>query len=1132
LQTSGRVLWKVILLFQDNNNIFNSDITLNGAITTNRNPNSTNTLGYDTDMFQLRNISNNVIDNNETAATFEFRTTGDQYYPFFNSFNIEIIEPNVVLEKKVFLPGGSTDAEDITGEGVNLGQVLDYVLSFQNIGNDDATGIDPSNPDYVPGDSQFLTIKDILPVNVSPPNGRTNFIPSDFVLPPGMSQPSWDPATRTLIFEVPNQLVEAGRPIYPIRMTVQVAQNCFDFIDACSDQILNLAYTTYAGVINDYKISDDPSVTDFDACGFVTPGATNFLLDDLSACAFLRTVELCNGTETLDAGDGFPGYDWYLDVNEDHSIDSGDILINSGGPDNDTLTVTEVGTYIVDKEDPDPCKGYQEIIQVVPYGNGLLPNPVIEYFNTVNGDLDPFNDVAGEIAQCSIDNSELPKLFLCGTNDNHLVQVGILEYQSIAWEQLDEASCDPLDGAANDDCANRNLNCTWNQVGTGDNYLITDPGKYRLQVVYNNGCSTRFYFNVFQNTFDVLTSKQDIICSTPGNITVTNPISGYAYRLIDDLTDAVVAPFSTTSSFDFTTGENGGYRVEATQLDASNQPIDGACIFSTGVIGILERNVTFGTPAPAPPTNDPYFGQHPGGTFLDREPAQTDNDFTFSGLDEGDYFVIAKTDDECIHVEQITIVDEDDLELQASVAQQISCNPGQIEMTASGGASSYAYAIWSYVDESNVTVTSYPDVDSIPDDAFTTDTQIDVLLPGQYTFVVVDQINCPSFSNIVTVVVEPEIIYTTSQTDETCFGQEDGSFTVNVTNAQGNSLSYTLQYPDTTETSNTSGTFTNLGQGDYEIAIIATQGSNSCEYIETFTIGGPTSTISADAVILQDYTCLPGGTATIQAQNVMGGVVPYEYSIDGTNFFSGVGADTFTGLTDGTYTITVRDASLCTEATNSVTIDPLNEPTDLSFVSSSPICPALTADVTVTVIDGNTPFVFDIIAPSAIAATSTTVNSADFNGLAPGTYTFRVTDDKGCSYTEDYTIDPINQITANSQLDNNVSCFGLSDGAGTFNVNNFNTSFDYSVSGPSTFSGTAETSNTVPLTGLSAGTYTITVTDNDTNCSTTSDVTIAAPPAALVISNLDVTDLSCSTSDSKTPLEAPLAPNQQLPSQD
>ena len=160
-------------------NFFNSNISLDGVITTNRTPGSINTLGYDTDMFLLNNPLNSVIPNSETDATFRFTSSGDQYYPFFNSFNVEIIEPNIVVEKKVEDIAGN----DITGAGVNLGQLLDYVLSFQNIGNDDGTN---------------YTLRDVLPINVT-------LDESNMVLPPGVTY-VFDALSRTVTFSIPESL--------------------------------------------------------------------------------------------------------------------------------------------------------------------------------------------------------------------------------------------------------------------------------------------------------------------------------------------------------------------------------------------------------------------------------------------------------------------------------------------------------------------------------------------------------------------------------------------------------------------------------------------------------------------------------------------------------------------------------------------------------------------------------------------------------------------------------------------------------------------------------------------------------------------------------------------------------------
>ncbi len=61
---------------------------------------------------------------------------------------------------------------------------------------------------------------------------------------------------------------------------------------------------------------------------------------------------------------------------------------------------------------------------------------------------------------CSIDGDLLPKIFLCGTNDSQPIKINITDAQSLSWEKLDEASC----SAAPDDCANKNLGCSWTQL--------------------------------------------------------------------------------------------------------------------------------------------------------------------------------------------------------------------------------------------------------------------------------------------------------------------------------------------------------------------------------------------------------------------------------------------------------------------------------------------------------------------------------------------------------------------------------------------------------------------------------------------------------------------------------------------
>ncbi len=1063
------------------NNFFNSNITLNGAIVNTRNPNSINTLGYDTDMFLLNNPANSVIPNGETDATFRFTSSGDQYYPFFNSFNVEIIEPNIVVEKKVEDIAGN----DITGLGVNLGQYLDYVLSFENIGNDDATN-------YI--------LRDVLPINVT-------LIESDMVLPPGVTY-VYDPVAHEVTFSIPDNLIEQGDPVASIRMRVRVAENCFDFIDACSDLIQNQAYSTYEGVINNAQITDDPSVSDFDNCGFITPGATNFLLDDLESCDYSRTVQLCGDDVLLDAGDNFDSYVWYTDENMNSIIDAGDTLLDDGDPDNDpsTMLVNDIGIYIVDKIVADPCKGFQEIITVEYFGT-TQTNPIVDLIN------DTSNTVEGEVVICPNDGDLLPRIFLCGLNDTELIQINIPDAQSIEWEQLDEASCPP----AVADCANKDSGCAWSNVGNGNNFIASDPGKYRLIINYQNGCFSRFYFDIFKNPLDPQYNVTDIICTSPGNITVTNLPADYEYQLLDGVTGNILVPYGPSPSFTIAT--NGAYNIEIRQQGV----VDG-CIFRLDNIGVLERDFQVVTTTRDTDCNglgeisisvlnvEPqyYYEISQGGVTVDTYGPSVDNNYTFQNLNDGVYDVLVTTDDGCNHTEQVTINDVTDLAVNAVTTKPIDCTDGIITVTGSGGFPNpdYLYAIWSYNG-----VTTYTDITDIPPSEFQVENDFNFTNgeEGDYVFVVVDANNCWELSNTATITVAPSITYTTTAVDETCLGGADGSFTVNVTNFNGYSVTYTLTYPDTSTATNTSGIFTGLGQGNYSLTLTQTNGTDTCDFVETFTISGPATAVTGTAVLIQNYTCVQNGI--IEAQGVSGGTPPYEYSIDGVNFVSGAGAETFTNLTDGTYNISIRDASGCVFVTNPVTIDPLNPPTDLTFTATPPNCPAQTSDVTATVVDGDAPYLFEIIAPAPIAATSITGNTADFDGLAPGTYTFRVTDNGGCVYEEDFTINPVVPIAVVGQLISNVSCFGGSDGEILYTVSGFATSYDYAVTGPSSFNGVAETNTTIPLSALPAGTYDITVTDNDTNCTDTASVVVDQPAAALSLGVVE-TQPTCTTDGS------------------
>ncbi|KIC89647.1 SprB repeat-containing protein, partial [Flavihumibacter solisilvae] len=106
-------------------------------------------------------------------------------------------------------------------------------------------------------------------------------------------------------------------------------------------------------------------------------------------------------------------------------------------------------------------------------------------------------------------------------------------------------------------------------------------------------------------------------------------------------------------------------------------------------------------------------------------------------------------------------------------------------------------------------------------------------------------------------------------------------------------------------------------------------------------------------------------------------------------------------------------------------------------------------------------------------------------GLTAGTYTVTVTDAAGCITTTTVTItEP--PVLAATTVGNNVDCFGTATGSATVNVTGGTAPFTYSWN-------TSPVQTTATASNLTAGTYTVTVTDA-AGCITTTTVTITEPP--------------------------------------
>ena len=222
-----------------------------------------------------------------------------------------------------------------------------------------------------------------------------------------------------------------------------------------------------------------------------------------------------------------------------------------------------------------------------------------------------------------------------------------------------------------------------------------------------------------------------------------------------------------------------------------------------------------------------------------------------------------------------------------------------------------------------------------------------------------------------------------------------------------------------------------------------------------------------------------GSTTAIASGNA--GAVTYLWN-------NGATTATISGLTAGDYTVTITETPTCT-ATASVTI---TQPTALSLTCNKTDVTTNggsdgTASVSAT--GGTSPYTY---------AWDSGETTASISGKTAGTYIVTVTDDNGCTAMCSSTINEPGcnlSATANNNQ-SNVSCNGGSDGSTTAIASGNAGAVTYLWSNGAT---------TATISGLTAGDYTVTITETPT-CTAVAMATITQPTAlSLTCNKTDVT---------------------------
>ena len=877
------------------NNFFNSSITNENGVNIDRNPASTNLLGFDAGIMDLPNNSKNLLPNNATSTSISVGTVNDSYYPFMFAFSVEVVEPHIVMEKRVYK--GSQDITDNKGGvKVNLGDQLIYKIKFKNIGNDDA---------------KDLVIVDKLPKGLD--FVKTSIQPSNF--PAGTHVDyTYSADGGTLTLTVDKSLVTANSTTQEFSFGVEVVNDCKLWRNPCANRIKNEVAATYNGVENPKTtpITSKSFKSEFTSCFGGDEGTSDFVVNvDFSKCVYKEQVTLCKLTTTLKAADGFTSYQW--------ATVSGTVTVNAT---TQNLVVSAPGVYRVTKSKTGCATMYEEFT-VIP--NIYKANHPVESMITSK-------QISGETYVCPSTGEKYPQVYLCGKNSTLNMRISISNATNFLWEKKVNCANTIPDNCPPDLTS---YGCSWTTIGntngTVTNQSFTEAGDYRLTVTYDSECMFSYYFRVTKNELDPKVEPLHIVCTTPGKITVKDvPSTGYQFALMKGA--ATVTNWQTANTFTVTTA--GSYNVLIKQTVTNTAVVP--CTFEISNIVINKKNpsLVVTTTDMACDTNkgnmriqinDPPYNPY---TIVVRENNQSGAvlyRFTSSGtttyydiklnnyFNHGTYFVAVENGYGCtITKGGVKINKIPELKATASVLKPITtCASGIIRITASGGKKGVSYDFEHNGIHNNST-----------NDYF----DLDVATPGTYNFVVTDANGCTARTSItITQLTAPTA---TANYQITQCGQQ---IQIYFTEPQS-AYSYSYQYALVGKTPQGTRTITGLtANTTYTPTVLYTINGQTCTLtLPAITIPDLTATdnLIASAGVEKLVECGTGanaGKALVRFANVQGGVPPYEYSFDGgVNF----GTATQTWLVPGTYQLAVRDNYGCRRDNITVKVaDKIAEPT-------------------------------------------------------------------------------------------------------------------------------------------------------------------------------------------------------------
>ncbi|MBK6903483.1 MAG: T9SS type A sorting domain-containing protein [Saprospirales bacterium] len=412
-----------------------------------------------------------------------------------------------------------------------------------------------------------------------------------------------------------------------------------------------------------------------------------------------------------------------------------------------------------------------------------------------------------------------------------------------------------------------------------------------------------------------------------------------------------------------------------------------------------------------------------------------------TNLSAGTYTVTTIDSHGCMATKAVTITQPTVLVASIPAVTQVDCfgeASGSATASAGGGTPGYSY-LWS--NGANTATANG-------------------LAAGSYTVTVTDTKGCTDTESVA--ITQPaEIGIDGAVTNATCNGNCDGSISISVTGGDAPFAFIWIGPGGPFFTEDISG----LCAGDFTVEVTD---ANGCTAMATFTVDEP-ALVGIEVGNLTHVDCNGNATGSV-AVSASGEPGPFSYL-----WSNGATTPDLSGLVAGSYSVTATNGLSCTGSATIVITQPAMLDANVSVTHESG-SGANDGTATSNPTGGTSPYSY---------VWSTGAITSSITGLAPGNYTVTVEDANGCTAIKSVAINSFDCALTLDLDSTPVNCSGGNNGTATAN----------SIGGTSPFSFTwSNGGSTATISGLEAGTYSVTVVD-DSDCTATGSVEVLEPSA-------------------------------------